>query len=329
VEPRDEIFLGRQPILDLQQQLFAYELLFRNGHLGFADVGDNVHATATVIVNTFNGLGVDAALGDSMGFINVDEAFLFSDTLELLPPGAVVLEILETVAVTPAVVERCKALKAIGYTLALDDVTQMRPDHRELIELIDIIKIDVSPLSRDELAELASRLKPLGKRLLAEKVESQEDVAFCASHGFTLFQGYFFAKPSVIAGKRVDYARLSLVRLLGMSIGDAETAALERELKHEPALVVKLLRMINSVGSGTTTNITSLRHAITLLGRRHLQRWLQLLIFASGAYHGCCPWPDDGVARGPSCAPGSRPRRQSVHGRRDLADAVGIRRSDR
>lgn len=282
----DEIFLGRQPILDLRQHLFAYELLFRNGRLDFADVGDKVHATATVIVNTFNGLGVDAALGDRRGFINVDEDFLFSDTLELLPPQAVVLEILEDVPASEAVVARCRALKAAGYQLALDDVTQIRPEYRALIDLVDIIKVDVSPLSRDELATLASRLAPLGKQLLAEKVESQEDLEFCAQHGFTLFQGYFFARPAVIAGKRVDYARLALVRLLGMIIGDAETTAIEDELKHEPALVVKLLRMINSVGAGTTTRITSLRHAITLLGRRQLQRWLQLLIFASGGNAG-------------------------------------------
>jgi c-di-GMP-related signal transduction protein len=285
-DPNNEIFLGRQPILDLRQHLFAYELLFRNGRIDFADIGDSVHATATVIVNTFNGLGVDAALGDRVGFINVDEEFLFSDTLEVLPPQAVVLEILETVVPTPAVIERCKALKAIGYTLALDDVTQIRADYRELIELADIIKVDVSPLSRDELTELASRLRPLGKQLLAEKVESQEDVEFCALRGFTLFQGYFFAKPSVLAGKRVDYARLTLVRLLGMTISEAETVVLENELKHEPALVVKLLRMINSVSSGTTTRISSLRHAITMLGRRHLQRWLQLLIFASSGSSG-------------------------------------------
>lgn len=282
----DEIFLGRQPILDLRQHLFAYELLFRNGRLDFADVGDKVHATATVIVNTFNGLGVDAALGDRRGFINVDEDFLFSDTLELLPPQAVVLEILEDVPASDAVVARCRALKTAGYLLALDDVTQIRPEYRALIDLVDIIKVDVSPLSRDELATLASRLAPLGKQLLAEKVESQEDLEFCAKHGFTLFQGYFFARPAVIAGKRVDYARLALVRLLGMIIGDAETTAIEDELKHEPALVVKLLRMINSVGAGTTTRITSLRHAITLLGRRQLQRWLQLLIFASGGNSG-------------------------------------------
>ena len=285
-EPNDEIFLGRQPILDLRQHLYAYELLFRNGRIDFAQIEDNVQATATVIVNTFNGLGVDAALGDRRGFINVDEAFLFSDTLELLPPQAVVLEVLETVPASSEVIERCKALQAAGYTLALDDVTQVRPDYQALVELADIIKVDVSPLNREELASLAARLIPLGKQLLAEKVESQEDVDFCSELGFTLFQGYFFARPSIIAGKRVDYARLTLVRLLGMAISEAETAELENELKHEPALVVKLLRMINSAGSGNTKRITSLRHAITMLGRRQLQRWLQLLIFASGGSAG-------------------------------------------
>lgn len=282
----DEIFLGRQPILDRRQRLYAYELLFRNGRIDVAEVGDKVRATATVIVNTFNGLGVDAALGGLRGFINVDEDFLFSDTLELLPPQAVVLEILEDVPATPEVVARCRRLKAAGYQLALDDVTQIRAENRELIELVDIVKVDVSPLSQDELATLAARLAPLGKQLLAEKIESREDLEFCARHGFTLFQGYFFARPAIIAGKRVDYARLALVRLLGMIIGDAETAAIEDELKHEPALVVKLLRMINSVGAGTTTRITSLRHAITILGRRQLQRWLQLLIFASSGTSG-------------------------------------------
>lgn len=282
----NEIYLGRQPILDLRQHLYAYELLFRSGRVDLADVSDNVRATATVIVNTFNGLGVETALGDRRGFINVDEDFLFSDTLELLPPQAVVLEILETVPPTPEVIARSRALKTAGYTLALDDVTQLREEFAELIDLVDIIKVDIAPLSRDEIAALAAQLKPLGKQLLAEKVESQEQLEFCCLQGFTLFQGYFFARPSIIAGKKVDYAKLSLVRLLGMAISDAETTELENELKREPALVVKLLRMINSVGMGTMTTVTSLRHAITLLGRRHLQRWLQLLIFASARVPG-------------------------------------------
>ncbi|MBA4742216.1 MAG: EAL domain-containing protein [Azoarcus sp.] len=281
-----DVFLGRQPILDLRQRLFAYELLFRSGHVGFAEAGDNVQMTATVIVNTFNELGVETALGDRRGFINVDEAFLFSDTLELLPPHAVVLEVLETVPATDEVVARCRELRSAGYTLALDDLTQIRPDYAPLVDLADIIKVDIAPLTYAEIARIADELRPLGKQLLAEKVETRERMEVCRELGFTLFQGYYFARPSVIAGRRVDYGKLSLVRLLSLAIGDADTPELESELKREPGLVLKMLRMINSAHIGVAVKITSLRHAITMLGRRQLMRWLQLLIFASSGEEG-------------------------------------------
>lgn len=282
----DQLFLGRQAILDREQRLFAYELLFRNGTRNAADVTDGVQATATVIANAFSELGVEAALGDCRGFINVDEAFLFSDMLELLPKESVVLEILETVPPTEAVVERCKALKAAGFTLALDDVIQLEPAFAELLALVEIVKVDIQPLSRVQLMQLAMKLKPMGKQLLAEKVDSREQMEQCLKLGFTLFQGYYFAKPTIIAGKKLDHSQLSLMKLMGLLLGDADTAELEAALKPEPGLTVNLLRMTNSVGAGCSETITSLRHAITVLGRRQLQRWLQILVFASGSQAG-------------------------------------------
>ena len=278
----DQLYLGRQPILDREQRLHAYELLFRNGSRNAADVTDGVQATATVIANAFAELGVEAALGDCRGFINVDEQFLFSDMLELLPRHAVVLEILETVPPSDAVVERCKALKALGFTLALDDVIQLEAAYSELLALVEIVKVDIQPLSRVQLMQLVMKLKPMGKQLLAEKVDSREQMEQCLKLGFTLFQGYYFAKPTIIAGKKLDHSQLSLMKLMGLLLSDADTAELEEALKPEPGLTVNLLRMTNSVGSGTTETITSLRHAIAVLGRRQLQRWLQLLVFASG-----------------------------------------------
>ena len=282
----DQLFLGRQAILDREQRLFAYELLFRNGTRNAADVTDGVQATATVIANAFSELGVEAALGDCRGFINVDEAFLFSDMLELLPKESVVLEILETVPPTEAVVERCKALKAAGFTLALDDVIQLEPAFAELLALVEIVKVDIQPLSRVQLMQLAMKLKPMGKQLLAEKVDSREQMEQCLKLGFTLFQGYYFARPTIIAGKKLDHSQLSLMKLMGLLLGDADTAELEAALKPEPGLTVNLLRMTNSVGAGCSETITSLRHAITVLGRRQLQRWLQILVFASGSQAG-------------------------------------------
>jgi c-di-GMP-related signal transduction protein len=282
----DQLFLGRQPILDRDQQLFAYELLFRNGSRNFAEVTDGVQATATVIANAFTELGVEAALGNCRGFINVDEQFLFSDMLELLPRHAVVLEILETVPPTPAVIERCLDLKASGFTLALDDVIQLEPEFAELLALVEIVKVDIQPLSRVQLMQLSMKLKPMGKQLLAEKVDSREQMEQCLKLGFTLFQGYFFAKPTIISGKKLDHSQLSLMKLMGLLLGDAATAELEAALKTEPGLTVNLLRMTNSVGAGCMEKITSLGHAITVLGRRQLQRWLQLLVFASGSQNG-------------------------------------------
>lgn len=277
----DQLFLGRQPILDRDQRLFAYELLFRNGSRNFADVTDGVQATATVIVNAFAELGVEAALGNCRGFINVDEQFLFSDMLELLPRHAVVLEILETVQPTPAVIERCITLKAAGFTLALDDVIQLEPEFAELLALVEIVKVDIQPLSRVQLMQLVMKLKPMGKQLLAEKVDSREQMEQCLKLGFSLFQGYYFAKPTIISGKKLDHSQLSLMKLMGLLLSDAETAKIEAALKPEPGLTINLLRMTNSVGAGTSEKITSLGHAITVLGRRQLQRWLQLLVFSS------------------------------------------------
>lgn len=282
----DQLFLGRQPILDRDQKLVAYELLFRNGTRNSAEVTDGVQATATVIVNAFAELGVEAALGKCRGFINVDEAFLFSDMLELLPRQSVVLEILETVPPTVAVIERCLALKATGFTLALDDVIQLEPAYAELLALVEIVKVDIQPLSRVQLMQLVMKLKPMGKQLLAEKVDSREQMEQCLKLGFTLFQGYYFAKPTIIAGKKLEHSKLSLMKLMGLLLSDAETSKLEEALKPEPGLTVNLLRMTNSVGAGTSEKITSLRHAITVLGRRQLQRWLQLLVFSSGAQAG-------------------------------------------
>ncbi|MCK6390614.1 MAG: EAL domain-containing protein [Azonexus sp.] len=285
-EAADQLYLGRQPILDRDQQLVAYELLFRNGSRNVAEVTDGVQATATVIANAFAELGVEAALGSCRGFINVDEAFLFSDLLELLPRQSVVLEILETVPPTPAVVDRCKALKAAGFTLALDDVIQLEPQFAELLALVDVVKVDIQPLNRIQLMQLTMKLKPLGKQLLAEKVDSREQMEQCLKLGFTLFQGYYFAKPTIIAGKKLDHSQLSIMKLMGLVLSDAATSELEKALKLEPGLTVNLLRLTNSVGAGASETITSLNHAITILGRRQLQRWLQLLVFSSGKQTG-------------------------------------------
>jgi EAL and modified HD-GYP domain-containing signal transduction protein len=280
----DEIFIGRQPILDRQHQLFAYELLFRSGgQKNEANVQDDLGATANVINHAFAELGIEQALGPYKGFINCDTSLLLSDMLEILPTDKIVLEVLETVEVTPQIIERCAELKARGFTLALDDFVNYEDKWKPLLDLIEIVKVDLMPLSREQLAEVTGQLKRWPISLLAEKVDSREQAEHCHDLGYHLFQGYYFARPAIIAGKKLGHSQLALVRLLGLVLEDAETVILEGVFKHEPGLAMNLMRLTNSVATGVRTKVTSLRHAITVLGRRQLQRWLQLLLYTNPA----------------------------------------------
>lgn len=279
----EEIFIGRQPILDRKHQLFAYELLFRSGgQKNEANVQDDLAATASVINHAFADLGVEQALGPYKGFINCDASLLLSDMLEILPTDKIVLEILETVEVTPEIVERVSELKARGFTIALDDFVNYEDKFKPLLDLIEIVKVDLLLLSQDQLGAVTDALKRWPTlTLLAEKVDSREQADHCHKLGYGLFQGYYFAKPVIIAGKKLGHSQLALMRLLGLVLEDAETMQLEGVFKHEPGLSMNLMRLTNSVATGVRTKVTSLRHAITVLGRRQLQRWLQLLLYTN------------------------------------------------
>lgn len=273
-----DIFLGRQPILDRDQRIVAYELLFRSGNTPGVTVTDDMQATASVIHHAFGEMGVQTVLGAQLGFINVSAEMLHSDLVELLPRTQVVLELLETIIVTDAVVERCRALKQQGFSLALDDFV-FDESYRPLLALIDIVKVDILLHSREELQSAVSRLKQWPVKLLAEKVDSAEQAAYCHSLGFELFQGYYFARPAVLSAKRTDPTQMALTQLLGLVLRDAETQQIEQMFKQHPSLTYNLMRLVNSVASGVRHNIASVSQAIMVLGRRQLQRWLQLLLF--------------------------------------------------
>lgn len=275
-----ELFLGRQPILDKHENLVAFELLFRSSGSDGAQVDDDLLATATVINHAFSELGVEAVLGHYTGFINLSAPLLMSDVIELLPRERVVLELLESVEITDTLVTRLRELREMGFRLALDDYLGDEDKYGAVLEYMDIVKVDVRDLPEAALPGVTERLRRWPVRLLAEKVDTKEQAERCVALGYELFQGYYFARPSIIKGRRLSHAESAIMRLMGLVLSDAGTSEIESVFKYNPDLSINLLRLVNSVAIATSRRITSLREAIALLGRSQLQRWLQLLIFA-------------------------------------------------
>jgi len=155
----DQFFLARQPILNREQRLVAYELLFRSAHCDDAGVTDGLEATATVIAHASE-LGMEQVVGPQLAYVNVDTASLMSDFIRFLPNDKVILEILESVRATPEVLARVRELKQAGFHFALDDVVSASEDVQKLAPLVDIIKVDIHHM----LAEALVALTPLMKR---------------------------------------------------------------------------------------------------------------------------------------------------------------------
>jgi EAL and modified HD-GYP domain-containing signal transduction protein len=274
-----EFFLARQPILSQQQSLIAYELLFRRASSGPANVMDDLSATASVIAHAAE-LGIANVIGGARGFFNVDAAVLMCDFVNFLPCDKVVLEILETVEVTPELLARVAELSAQGFTFALDDVVADNEDLRRLLPLVKIIKIDIAGMADAQIAALVAHFKRENKLLLAEKVETIEQFQYCMQLGFDYFQGYYFARPVILSGKKLAPSQLAILELMALITSDADTAEIEQSIKKDASLVLTLLRLVNTPGLGVTQRIDSLSQALIVLGRRQLQRWLQIILYA-------------------------------------------------
>jgi EAL and modified HD-GYP domain-containing signal transduction protein len=274
----NHFFLARQPILNRDQRLVAYELLFRNAHCDSADVVDDAAATATVIAHASE-LGMEQVVGQQLAYINVDTVALMSDFIRFLPNSKVILEILETVKATPEVLARVRELKAAGFKFALDDVVSASEDVQKLAPLVDVIKVDIQHMPSDALTTLALLLSGSKQKLLAEKVETLAQFKHCLELGFEFFQGYYFARPVILSGKKIAPSELAILHLLDLINAEADNVELERCIKHDALISLNLLRLVNTPAVGARVRIDTLGQALMVLGRRQLQRWLQILLY--------------------------------------------------
>jgi len=273
--------LGRQPILNRNEEVVSYELLFRSiGSRDAAQFNDVSQASASVIIDTLSEFGLDQVIGRHKGFINVELDLLMSDAIEILPKERVVLELLESIELTADLVKRCRELKEKGFTLALDD-HQFDASYEELYGMVEIVKVDLLQSPAGQLAGMMELFRPYQLKLLAEKVETRDEYLHCHKLGFDYFQGYYFARPAVIEKKRIDEAASTLLKLMRLLSEDAELAEIEQTFCKSPGLTYKLLLLVNSVTIGIREKIRTIRHAVVILGRRRMKQWVQLALFAA------------------------------------------------
>jgi EAL and modified HD-GYP domain-containing signal transduction protein len=275
-----DVFVARQPIFDRSRRTFAYELLFRDGRSDTYVATDPDQASLRVLDTAFFLIGPEQITGGKRAFVNFTRETLVKGYAAILPSPSIVVEILESVEPDAEVLEACANLRRAGHLIALDDVV-LGAVAPELIEVADIVKVDFLLNGPGERRELAGLYRPRGLRLLAEKVETEDDWRQALDAGYDYFQGYFFSRPVIMAGKDVPPLRMNLLKLLHeINRLDVEIGQVEGIIKREVSLTVKLLTYMNLAGFGFRQKVTSVKQALLLLGTQGVRKWASVVALA-------------------------------------------------
>ena len=270
-----QFMVGRQPIFDAKLDVRGYELLFRDPSFPVLN-GDAM--TADVLVHAGLDVGLRSLVGDKLAFVNATRAFLVGEQEFPFPPGQTVIEVLEDVRREPEVVAGCRRLVDSGYRLALDDYVWEQDD--PLLALVSIVKLDVLALTPAQLEYAVSQRCGLDLQLVAEKVETRQQLDDCQEMGFDLYQGYLLSRPEVVEGQTLSPSRVTCLKVIE-KLCDPDTSAreVERTVQTDAALSYRFLRVAGTGASqGLFRRLKSVRDAIVLLGQRRLRAWLTLML---------------------------------------------------
>ena len=278
--------LARQPIFDTNLNVYGYELLFRSSEASKSYDGKDPDQASSETIMLSLDIGARRLTGNRMAFINFTENLLLNEVATILPRNFLVVEILETVNPSEEVLEACKKLKKQGYLLSVDDY-EYSESNLELLELADIVKIDFLKYTntetlKKEVEKIKARLHKIGRlsktRLLAEKVESQEAYAMAKEIGFSYFQGYFFSKPEIFSKKTIYPMRVNQLRLVREAMDPmVDYKRLAETIGNDPILSYRILRLVNSAYYGLRYRLSSIKHALAVLGIENIKKYVTLL----------------------------------------------------
>lgn len=279
--PELHAYVARQAIFDRRLNVVGYELLYRDSDENRAQFDDVTKASAATMLNAYVELGLDNLVGNVPAFVNMSAEFLVGDYPIPLPPERTVIEVLETIPVTPELMDGLRELRGRGYRIALDDFL-LTDQTRPLLSVANIIKVNVLDVSRDAIAAQFAELKPTGAILLAEKISTHDELQFLRDLGFYYFQGYFLEMPVISRSSRMPHDRTRLLRLLATLYDQRlDLRSVENLVAAEVGLGVRLLKLAGSTALARGTPIASLHQAMARLGVQQVAA-LVVLILASG-----------------------------------------------
>ncbi|MFT7002738.1 MAG: EAL and modified HD-GYP domain-containing signal transduction protein [Sulfurimonas sp.] len=272
------VYIARQPILDKHNNLFAYELLYRDSNKS-SNIKNDRHATVTVLSNVLNKFGVKNLLGNHKAFIKADKKFLTHDVVFCIPKEHFIFALQANMQITDALQERIIKLHTMGYILAINDTvlnSEVLSNFSNLLKYISYIKIDINTPEENLVL-----LKDSDIKVIYTKVETHDMYDKAVNLDCDYVQGYFFSKPKILEQEKFDPLSLKAINLCNYIMSTSDINDIVSEFENNHAISIQLLKFINSGSFHFRHNISSIRQILTLMGSAPLTQWLMLMVYST------------------------------------------------
>jgi len=272
------IYIGRQPIIDSDSNLCAYEVLYKGSEAAISR-----YSSASIINSVLNKFGTHSLLGNHRGFVKIDEKFLLHDIIFSIPSEFFVFSILESVELNERVVERIEQLHEKGYELCIDNLKIFpwsMEKYKNIFPFLGFVKVNIEESSSDNLLENILRIKEQKIIVVADKVENMLQFEEAKSVGCDQYQGYFFAEPVVLENAVYEPSHMAILKLYNLLMLDINIDEITQAFEDNHEITIQLLQFINSGAFHFKNRISSIHHVLTLVGRIPLGQWLMLMIYS-------------------------------------------------
>jgi len=278
----DHVYIGRQPILDQNSELCAYEILYRNSKKS-ATINDDRHASAAVINSVLNKFGTKTLLGNRRAFVKIDQKFLMHDLIFTIPKEFFVFSFFASIEMSEKVVERIEQLHKKGYILSVNDISldeKTLLKYEKVLTFIDYVKINFNVDDVYNEKTICEGFKKHGITIIATKIEDEATYQHSRKYGCDWYQGYFFSKPQILENEKYEPRQMQILKLYNLLMQDVNIDEITNEFENNPEITVQLLQFINSGAFHFKKRISSIHHVLTLVGRISIAQWLMLMIYS-------------------------------------------------
>lgn len=277
-----DVVLACRPVYSRNHDVSAFELLLQGDNPDQGATLSDIQATSPVILGTYTRLFQRGRVRNVPSFLKITDEVLLAPQLPELPKQQYILEVPDGMLLTSERVERLRDLAHRGYQLALAGYDPDDVELDALLEVVHIVKLDVRRLDRNDLRRAAEKLRRFGVDLLADNLDTGAQFRDCMELGFTFYQGDFLSEPSPVRGKKITGNKLLLLQLLSeLHNPDASPMRLEEIALKDADLTFRILKVVNSVAVGLRREVSTLSHAIGLLGMEEVKRWANLFLVSN------------------------------------------------